>query len=83
MNDYSYFESLKKRNLIFTEHNMNPRAPYMAIDRHRGDRLIETPEGPSYWSHLSGRYRDYDEQMAFIRDGCVDKRLPPKRCLDE
>lgn len=74
---YDYFEEKKRRGLIFTLHNIDPNLPYDSIDKKTG-RPIESPGEATWWSHLSSRYRDADEQKAFIESGCVDKRLPPK-----
>lgn len=75
-----YFENLKKNNLVFTEHNMNPKRPFVSVDISTNClRPLTPPDGPSYWSHLSGRYRDYEEQREYLASGCVDKELPPIR----
>ena len=74
----AYYELKKKQGYIFTLHDIAPKFPYDSIDKKTG-RPIEMPEGASYWSRLSGRYRDAEEQRAFIDSGLVDKRLPPRR----
>lgn len=73
-----YFEALKRKNLVFTLHNINPKMGYIAADPERSYKVLEIPDGPSYWSHKSGRYRDANEQAEYIANGCVDKELPPK-----
>lgn len=72
---YTYFEEKKRKNLIFTKHNIDPRLPYISIEPETG-RAIEMPEGPSYWSQRSGRYRSAKEQAEFLAGGCIDKNLP-------
>jgi hypothetical protein len=74
-----YYESLKRRNLIFTMHNIDPKQPYLAADPAKNYKILEMPDGPSYWSHKSGRYRDANEQEEYIASGCVDRELPPKK----
>ena len=73
----AYFEKLKKKNLIFTAHLRDPKQPYISINMNGYD-VLTPPEGPSYWSHLSGRYRDAFEQAEYMDRGCVDVALPPK-----
>lgn len=73
----TYFEQKKRLGLIFTLHNTNPKLPYISMDQELEEPIVP-PDGPNWWSHLSGRYRDYDEQMKYIADGLVDKKLPPK-----
>lgn len=73
-----YFEQKKRENLVFTLHNINPDWPYLSMQPTSilYARPIEEPDGPSYWSHLSGRYRSYEEQQEFLANGCIDKKLP-------
>lgn len=74
----NYYESKKKQGLIFTQKNLNPEAPLSALDPDYECKLIYAPDdGPSYWSHLSCRYRTYEEQQQFIASGCIDRKLPP------
>lgn len=71
----TYYETKKRQGFIFTLHNMNPAMPYENVEKKMG-RPIEMPEGASYWSRLSGRYRNADEQVEFVKSGFVDKKLP-------
>ena len=73
----SYYELKKKQGLIFTLHDISPSLPYNAVDKKTG-YPIEMPEGASYWSHLSGRYRDSSEQKEYVCSGYIDKRLPAR-----
>ena len=75
-----YFEEKKRSGLIFTMHDVNPTCPYLAMDESVNYTQVFTdPGGVSWWSRLSCRYRTKDEQMAFIRSGYVDKKLPPRK----
>lgn len=71
----AYFERKKRQGYIFTYHNMDASAPYLSMTIEK--KIIEpvSCEGPSWWSHLSGRYRNADEQAEFIASGLVDKKL--------
>lgn len=73
----TYYENKKKQGLIFTLQNVDPNAPMTALDGTHECRLVFDDEGPSYWSHLSHRYRTYEEQQEFIKLGCIDQKLPP------
>lgn len=79
-----YFEQKKREGLIFTMHNLNPKLPYISMlpTSILYARPVEEPEGPLYWSHLSGRYRTYEEQQEFLRGGCVDQKLPKICAVD-
>lgn len=74
----SYYEQKKRDGLIFTMHNIDNAFGYdatLTIDGHT--ELIDQPDGPLYWSKLSGRYRTCEEQRAFIENNCIDSKLPP------
>lgn len=75
-----YYEEKKRQGLILTLHNFDPRLPYDATN-HKTNFLsqIEPPDGMMWWSHLSGRYRDSDEQKEYYRAGHKDRKLPKKR----
>lgn len=74
-----YFEEKKRMGYVFTMHNIDDKNPYYSAQPDTSyPRCIEQPGEVSWWSHLSGRYRDSDEQAAFIAGGCVDRRLPAK-----
>jgi len=73
-----YFEDKKRKSLIFTMHNINPNLPYYSMyPNSTQQKPVCPPEGPTYWSRASGRYRTASEQREFIRGGCIDKKLPP------
>lgn len=72
-----YFELKKRQGFIFTKHDIDPRLPYDSVYKSTG-RPIEQPGDVTWWSHLSGRYRDSVEQKAFIERGYVDVCLPPR-----
>ena len=77
-NEFSYLDEEKRRGYVFTLHNMNPNAPYKAIND-TGTRAVPIcpPPGPPWWSRKSGRYRTSKEQREYITRGCVDIELPP------
>ena len=73
-----YYTKQKLEGHVFTMHNINAAFPYTAIHEHMcRSEPITPPAGPSYWSHLSGRYRTAREQKEFVAKGCVDKKRPP------
>lgn len=75
----TYFDEKKLRGFIFTEHDADPKRPYISMDHSRiRDLPIEEPGAVSWWSHLSGRYRNAEEQKRFLDAGCVDEKLPPR-----
>ena len=76
----AYYEMKKRQGYIFTLHDIDPSCPYNAIDLRTGN-LIETPGLLSYWSPLSGRYRNSFEQKAYIEAGCVDVKLPQRQVM--
>mgnify|MGYP003290645789 CR=1 FL=1 len=74
----NYYEEKKRAGLIFTAHNINEKNPYIAMDPNSlSPKPIVCDDLPPFWSHLSGRYRTHDEQVDFMKGGCVDKKLPP------
>lgn len=74
---FNYVEEKKRKGLIFTAHNVNPEYPYITMNPYVPyPKPILTGEAPSFWSHLSGRYRTYEEQQEYIASGLVDKKLP-------
>jgi hypothetical protein len=73
-----FFEEKKRLGLIFTWHNINPNLPYESINKRTG-KPVEQPGDPTWWSRLSCRYRDANEQREFVASGCIDKALPPKK----
>lgn len=73
-----YFEEKKRKRLIFTMDMFDPRLPNrcMAIDTDTMQPVpVTEPDGPSYWSRASGRYRSYEEQQEYIKTG-RDRKLP-------
>ncbi len=73
----AYFEEKKRKGYILTAKHINPSyGDYCMIPIDTICVPIEQ-DGPSSWSHLSGRYRTYEEQCEFMRSGRKDKKLPP------
>ena len=76
--DFLYFETNKRKGLVFTEHCIDERRPYKAMKGVGVSAVpICPPEGPPYWSRKSGRYRTQKEQSEYLRRGCIDVQLPP------
>lgn len=72
-----YFEEKKRKGFIFTLHNIDSSKPYVSMDPKTGySQPISQPDGPSYWSRKSGRYRTEKEQAEFVASGCIDEALP-------
>ena len=71
----NYYETKKRQGYFFTLHNYNETAPYSCKKPGTRDELILTL--PEYWSQLSGRYRNAEEQRAYEASGYVDRELPP------
>jgi hypothetical protein len=75
-----YYEEKKRRGYIFTLHDIDPKLPYVAMEPSVNyTRPVEMPGVVSWWSHLSGRYRNSYEQKEYIRSGCIDRKLPERR----
>lgn len=71
-----YFDDKKRAGYIFTLHNIDPDLPTLCMNpEYVTPKPITEPEGPSFWSHLSGRYRTYEEQQAFVASGLKDQDL--------
>lgn len=77
----AYFEKKKRQGFIFTKHNIDGKHQYISMCNDiLAPRPIEQPDGPIYWSHLSGRYRTAEEQKEFMDSGMIDRKLPALGC---
>lgn len=74
----TYYELKKRQGYVFSSQDIAPNLSCDSIGK-RPDNPIEMPEGVSYWSHLSGRYRNAEEQRAFVNLGMLDQRLSPRK----
>lgn len=73
--EYEYFENKKRTGLILTAKNINPAAPLICMYDVDRPTPVTYPNGPDFWSKKSHRYRTKQEQVEFIKDGCVDRDL--------